>query len=198
MYAFKNLDMLILIILWLLFFILHSLLAATKTKVFFAKVLKDNFNYYRLIYNIISLILMLLIVGQLWRMESENIFDSTTFFQFMGGTLLAAGLYVVNAAFKRIDFWAFLGFNMQDDSPTGLITEGWYKVVRHPLYWGTFLILNGIFFLKPTVPMLISVLLSIVYIIIGIEFEEKKLRQTFGRAYDDYAFGKKKFIPFIY
>ena len=116
----------------------------------------------------------------------------------MGATLLMAGLYVMVAAFKRIDFFTFLGLSTKEESPNGLITEGWYKVVRHPLYWGIFLFLNGIFFIKPTGAVLLSVVLSIIYIIIGIEFEEKKLRQTYGRAYDDYAFKKKKFIPLVY
>ena len=46
--------------------------------------------------------------------------------------------------------------------------------------------------------VLLSVVLSTIYIIISIEFEEKKLRQTYGRAYDDYAFKKKKFILLVY
>ena len=190
--------MLTLVILWLLFFISHSLLAATAVKNFFAKTLKNGFKYYRFVYSVISLLLILAIVLELWRGESEDIFESIAFFQYMGATLLMAGLYVMVAAFKRIDFFTFLGLSTKEESPTGLITEGWYKVVRHPLYWGIFLFLNGILFIKPTGAVLLSVVLSIIYIIIGIEFEEKKLRQTYGQAYDDYAFKKKKFIPLVY
>ncbi len=193
----NQIDMLALIILWVSFFISHSLLAATSVKIFFVKLLKEKFTYYRLVYNLISLFFMALIVIQIAVTASEEIFNSGIFFQFMGGTLLMAGLYITNSTFKHIDFWSFLGLSTKEESAT-LVTEGWYKVVRHPLYWGTFLILNGIFFLKPTVTILLSVLLAITYIVIGIEFEEKKLRQSYGRAYDEYAFGKKKFIPFIY
>lgn len=189
--------MLALVILWVSFFISHSLLAATSIKIFFAKLLKEKFTYYRLAYNLISLFFMALIVIQIFLTASEEIFNSGIFFQIMGGILLVAGLYIANATFKHIDFWAFLGLSIKVESST-LVTEGWYKVVRHPLYWGTFLILNGIFFLKPTTTILLSVSLAIIYIVIGIEFEEKKLRQSYGRTYDEYAFGKKKFIPFVY
>lgn len=187
-----------LVILWLVFFITHSLLAANAVKNFFAKILKNNFKYYRFAYSLLSLVLMLWIVIEIWRNPSEEVFYSGIFFKFVGATWLIAGLYVMIAAFKKVDFFTFIGLSNKEESPAGLITEGWYKVVRHPLYWGIFLFLNGIFFLKPTYAVLLSVSMSIVYIIIGIEFEEKKLRQTYGRAYDEYAFGKKKFIPLVY
>lgn len=187
-----------LVIIWLIFFILHSLLAATSVKNTFAKLLGNGFRFYRLAYSIIAILLLFLIVIQLWRLDSELIFDNALFFKVTGWTLILAGFYVVSAAFKNMDLFAFIGLSTRDESPSGLITEGWYKVVRHPLYWGTFLFLNGIFFLKPTMPVLLSVILSVIYIVIGIEFEEKKLRQLYGRAYDEYAFGKKKFIPFVW
>ena len=111
--------MLTLVILWLLFFISHSLLAATAVKNFFAKTLKNSFKYYRFIYSLISLLLILAIIFELWRGESEDIFESIAFFQYMGATLLMAGLYVMVAAFKRIDFFTFLGLSTKEESPTG-------------------------------------------------------------------------------
>jgi methanethiol S-methyltransferase len=187
-----------LIILWLLFFVSHSFFAATGVKNYFAKTIGNVFKYYRFAYSLLSLILLILIIGQLFTTESDVIFNGNTVTQVVGITLLLAGLYIMYSVFLKIDFFSFIGMSARDESPHGLITEGWYKVVRHPLYWGTFLFLMGILFLKPTFMVFISVVLAVIYIIIGIEFEEKKLRETLGKAYIDYAFNKKKFIPFVY
>lgn len=190
--------MITLIILWLIFYVSHSVLAATSVKNFFAKTLGEAFSYYRLFYSIVSFLILGLIVIQLLRTESDLIFEPHKFFIVIGCLLILAGFYVVSSAFKNMDLFAFIGLSTREESPQGLITEGWYKVVRHPLYWGTFLFLNGIFFLKPSVTVFVSVVLSVLYIAIGIEFEEKKLRQLYGQTYTDYAFGKKKFIPFVW
>jgi methanethiol S-methyltransferase len=197
-FPLKSFKMKTLVILWLLFFISHSFFAATGVKNYFAKTIGNAFKYYRFAYSLLSLILLVLIIGQLFLSESDIIFNGNTVTQVVGITLLLAGLYIMYSVFLKIDFFSFIGMSARDESPSGLITEGWYKVVRHPLYWGTLLFLMGIFFLKPTFMVFVSVVLSVIYIIIGIEFEEKKLRENLGKPYIDYAFNKKKFIPFVY
>jgi methanethiol S-methyltransferase len=107
------------------------------------------------------------------------------------------GLLILALTFKRINILSFLGLSQNKESE-GLITEGVYQIVRHPLYFGLFLVLMGCFFNVPTQSILFSVVMSIIYIVIGIEFEEKKLRRIFGEEYVKFALNKKKFIPFIY
>jgi methanethiol S-methyltransferase len=184
-------------ILWLLFFITHSGFAATSVKAFFQDKLKKYFKYYRLFYNGLSLYLILWILCILLRMRSKEIVPTDTFLTAMGWGLILLGLVVLALTFKRINILSFLGLSQNEESE-GLITEGVYQIVRHPLYFGLFLVLIGCFLNVPTQSVLLSVVMSIIYIVIGIEFEEKKLRRIFGEEYAKFALGKKKFIPFVW
>jgi methanethiol S-methyltransferase len=190
-------KMIQLTILWLLFFVTHSGFAATSVKAFFQDKLKNNFKYYRLFYNGLSLFIILWILCILLRMRSKEIVSTDTFLTVMGWGLVLLGLVVLALTFKRINILSFLGLSQNEESE-GLITEGVYQIVRHPLYFGLFLVLIGCFLNVPTQSVLLSVVMSIIYIVIGIEFEEKKLRRIFGEEYIKFALGRKKFIPFIY
>lgn len=187
----------ILIALWLIFFISHSLFAATKVKAFFEKNLKIAPPQYRLLYNAFAVLILVLIVLQLLKTESEMILKHTEFIFGMGCGIAIGSLWLLKLAAKDIHLPSFLGFSAAPES-SGLITTGLYKIVRHPLYFSTTVSLIGLFLMFPTVNVAVSIVFSILYIIIGIEFEEKKLRQTFGATYDHFARGKKKFLPFIY
>ncbi len=195
----------ILIATWLIFFISHSVLAATSVKSFFEKTLKMTpppegigmYHPYRLLFNGVAALLMVFILFFIFKTPSETLFVSNQFVFTIGTGFITAGLWVLKLAFGAINLSSFLGFSAAEESK-GLITEGVYAVVRHPIYLGTTILLVGVFLTFPTWTMAVSLVLSIVYIAIGIEFEERKLRQTFGAAYDDFARGKKKFIPFVY
>jgi protein-S-isoprenylcysteine O-methyltransferase Ste14 len=152
---------------------------------------------YRLFFNEVSVVLMIFIMFCIIETPSDAVFNRNHFVFGIGCGFVVASFLVFKMAFKHINLSAFLGFSAADES-TGLITEGLYAVIRHPLYFGTTILLVGVFLILPTWTVSISVLLSMIYIVVGIEFEERKLRQIFGSAYDDFARGKKKFIPFIY
>jgi hypothetical protein len=76
-------------------------------------------------------------------------------------------------------------------------TEGPYGWVRHPIYLGWFLIV----FAMPLMTMtrLLFAVVSSVYIVIAIPFEERSLRRASGGAYEDYI-GKVrwKLLPGFY
>jgi protein-S-isoprenylcysteine O-methyltransferase Ste14 len=81
------------------------------------------------------------------------------------------------------------------DSP--LIRTGLYGLVRHPIYLG------WVWLVWPTADMtgtrLAFAAISTVYLAIAIPFEERGLRETFGRAYDDYRREVRwRMLPFIY
>jgi len=65
-----------------------------------------------------------------------------------------------------------------------LETGGPYRIVRHPIYLGTLALLAG----TPEMSMdrLLFTALSLVYLLIGIWFEERSLREEFGAAYAEY------------
>jgi methanethiol S-methyltransferase len=187
-----------LIVLWLLFFISHSAMATTKVKAFFQDKLKDNFKHYRLIYNGVSAFLLLWIVYELYYSVQDFLFDPSLITFSLGFMIAMAGFLVLQATAKNYNLRAFLGLDTAGEESQGLNTEGVYQLVRHPLYFGIFLLLIGLFWVIPSEQIALSVVMAIIYIVVGIEFEEKKLRNLYGQAYSDYADDKKKFIPFIY
>ncbi len=190
--------MLELIILWLIFGVSHSLLAATNIRAFFEKLTNNKPYLFRLVYNLIALIILFLIVEKTIKLNQLLPFFSDYFLiKLIGIALILSGIYVLFGVAKQMDLLSFFGFENEDITGE-LMTGGWYKIVRHPLYFGLFLLFLGILLLFPTVGVLISVVFSKLYILIGIEFEEQKLRRFFGQNYIDFCKGKKKFIPFIY
>jgi methanethiol S-methyltransferase len=188
----------ILITLWLIFGFSHSLLAATNVRAFFEKLSNNKPYLFRLMYNLIALILLYLIIEKTIELnELIPIFSNYFLIKLIGIVLILSGFYVLFGVAKQMDLSAFFGFKNEEINGD-LMTDGWYKIVRHPLYFGLFLLFLGIFCVFPTIGVAISVVFSKLYILIGIEFEEKKLRHIFGQNYIDFSKGKKKFIPFIY
>ncbi len=188
----------ILVILWLIFGVSHSLLASTKVRTFFEKLSNNKPYLFRLIYNVIALIILFLIVEKTMELNELIPFFSDYFIiKLMGIALILSGIYVLFGVAKQMDLLAFFGFKNEEINGD-LMTDGWYKIVRHPLYFGLFLLFLGIFCVLPTIGIAISVVFSKLYILIGIEFEERKLKRVFGQNYAAFSKGKKKFIPFIY
>jgi protein-S-isoprenylcysteine O-methyltransferase Ste14 len=77
-----------------------------------------------------------------------------------------------------------------------LVTEGPYKVVRHPIYTGMLgmlLATCAATTLPPAVPF--AVLVFLVGTLIRVRSEEKLLRETFGADFDDYSRRVRGFIP---
>ena len=79
-----------------------------------------------------------------------------------------------------------------------LVTDGYYKHIRHPIYLGeigrsfgwviTFSSLYGLVFMT----------IGLVFLLIRIEIEEKMLTEAFGEKYKEYQRTTKKLIPFLY
>ena len=73
--------------------------------------------------------------------------------------------------------------------------DGVHRYMRHPLYAGTILFVCGLFFILPYLNNFIAVVLLILYVLIGIYFEEKKLIKEFGSRYQDYMLNVPMLIP---
>jgi protein-S-isoprenylcysteine O-methyltransferase Ste14 len=76
-----------------------------------------------------------------------------------------------------------------------LKVNGIHRFVRHPLYSGTILFVWGLFFVFPFLNNLIAAALLTLYVLIGIIFEEKKLKNEFGKKYEEYISKVPMLIP---
>jgi protein-S-isoprenylcysteine O-methyltransferase Ste14 len=108
--------------------------------------------------------------------------------------LAGYGVLLGKMAFKSYDTKAFLG--LRDlRAEDNFSTEGLLKIMRHPLYSASLLIIIGYFLFHPTYSSAISCSLLILYILIGIQLEERKLIQQFGDQYIEYKKNTPMLIP---
>lgn len=178
---------------WIIYFTLHSVFALQSLKnVFYSIGLKPH--TYRLIFNIFGLVLLLPIIVISSTIESSFVIAPNNFIKFSGLILAAWGIIIAKIAFKSYDTKSFLGLS-DLSAEAEFKTDGLLKSVRHPLYSGSILLILGYFLFNPKLSTLISTVMLILYFIIGIQFEEKKLIKTFGEKYLKYKKETPMLIP---
>ena len=80
-----------------------------------------------------------------------------------------------------------------------LKTDGLYRIVRHPGYFGLFLIMTGEALAMNTLISFIIVCIPLcLAVFYRIHIEEKLLEEFFGDAYRNYKLNTRRIIPFIY
>jgi protein-S-isoprenylcysteine O-methyltransferase Ste14 len=182
---------------WALFYILHTALAASKLKRILESKWPDHYKWYRLFYSILSTILFMGILIQAMFLPAVSIFSTNPYSQYAGYMVATAGVIVLLRSAKQISLSSFLGVRPISKSPekTELIISGIYSKVRHPLYVGLLGIFLGYFLVSGTVGALIHLGCLMVYLPIGIYFEEKNLLAEFGDRYRDYQKEVPAFFP---
>jgi methanethiol S-methyltransferase len=178
---------------WTLYFIIHSVLAMHQVKNFVqSKGISPQ--RYRLFYNLVSLIALGPILILSSGIREGYVFESNKILKFSGLILAGYGVVLARMAFKSYDTKDFLGLGpLRGEDEFRM--DGLLKYVRHPLYSASILILIGYFLFDPKWSTLISVSMLILYFIIGIRFEERKLIRQFGNKYTDYRRKTPMLIP---
>lgn len=186
-----------LIFAWLLFGMVHSVLASGTFKQFALKLLKKNYRFYRMGYSLLATVSLWLVFRihfacpaiLLW-----NPLPVETYFAITMG-LIGIGIMVVcvKKYFRDLSgIDALLGKNQSWE----LQTRGMHGMVRHPLYTGTLLFIWAVFLYAPFLANAISTLCLSLYTLIGIYFEEKKLLIEYGEAYREYQQKVSMLFPF--
>jgi protein-S-isoprenylcysteine O-methyltransferase Ste14 len=114
-------------------------------------------------------------------------------------SLCAAGWVRTVAATFAVDHWELTGLRQagwaapRASDATGLHVGGLHAVVRHPLMTGLLLA----FWATPVMGAahLRFALCATAYIAVGIRFEERDLRRSFGASYDAYAARVPSLLP---
>jgi protein-S-isoprenylcysteine O-methyltransferase Ste14 len=114
--------------------------------------------------------------------------------------LQAAGFVLTIGGAARLDVLDLAGVKQAFGIATtraGLIDNGVYGLVRHPIYLGWVLlvwpaaVMNG--------SRLVFAATSTLYLLVAIPIEERELRRSLGHAYDDYARRVRwRIVPFVY
>lgn len=186
---------------WLIFAIIvwgivHSLLASMGLKDVLRRVFGDGFmKFYRLFYNVFAVISFLPILYLLAALPDRNLYEVPTPFAYLMRVGQAASALLLLIAIVQTDLLSFAGLRQlfEEEKKGPLITGGLYRLVRHPLYTFSLLIL----WLSPTMSLNSFIVYSALtmYILVGIFFEERKLLREFGQEYARYRSMTPMLIP---
>lgn len=179
--------------LWIIYLLVHSALASGKVKRWVSDKLHVGPTWYRLIYTIISIVGIGFVLMQMAVAEKQVLFTSPGWLKYGAMILASWGVILVVVSFRHLSGLSFLGLKREES--THLVRTGVHGHVRHPIYSGTILILIGMFFYHPTDIVLVSDLIIFLYLPFGIKWEEDKLMDLFGAAYEQYREEVPALIP---
>jgi len=186
----------ILAILWILYCLLHSILASDRFKDIALRWMKNNFRFYRLYYNLFAKISLIAIVFYQLNLKSTLLFKPGIFSVGVGLLIGITGLSIMSICIAKY-FKGLSGLFTEPEKKKGgeLIISGIHQWMRHPLYFGTFLFIWGGWIAYPLYSLLISNLIITIYTLIGIRLEEKKLIAEYGEQYKSYQQNVPMIIP---
>jgi protein-S-isoprenylcysteine O-methyltransferase Ste14 len=179
----------LLIILWLLYFTIHSVLASLAFKRAVASYYPALMPWYRLLYNGLSLLLLIVPLLLLYLYPGEMLWSWQGSWAWLanGLALLAVAAFAWSLSFY--DNGEFLGTRQLRSGRRSVEEQGGFHIsplhryVRHPWYALGLIIL---WTRDMTVSLLVSVLLVTFYILVGAMLEERKLLFYHGERYRRY------------
>lgn len=195
-------DYLLLALLWAAYCVVHSALISISVTSWFRTVLPSSYRFYRLFFNIFSIITLipLVVYSHSARFNSEPLFTWSGHWRILQYCLVGLAAVLVVAGARHYSMLQFLGIlQIRKESAHSAMSgsgdfdaTGVLGLVRHPWYVAVFILLwtsdlNGA---AITVNLVLSA-----YIIVGTLLEERKLVIEFGEEYRHYQDRVSMFIP---
>ncbi|WP_337866988.1 isoprenylcysteine carboxylmethyltransferase family protein [Ignavibacterium sp.] len=200
-------DVLLLLLLLGLFGYTHSLLASLKVKEFIRQQFGKAIAFYRLFYNLFSLISLYLIWEyaphpslQIYKLNSP--FDYLVLIpQFLSliGIIWCFRYFSVKEFLGLSQIERFLNKEFSDDELDEKMffrIDGPYKYSRHPIYF--FSIVFLIFRAEMDLFYLTMLIAFIIYFYIGSVYEEMRLLKIFGKDYEEYQKKVPRIFPRVF
>ncbi|WP_207513457.1 methyltransferase family protein [Longitalea luteola] len=186
----------ILVLLWLLFGILHSGLAANGWKRLMQRWLGAGFKYYHFAYSVFAALTLTGILVFQYSIHSSLLFTAPVWAQLFFCLPALAGLLIMLVVIKKY-FFSLSGISVfyKEQPPMVLEQGGLHRYVRHPLYFGTLLFIWSLFLLFPYLNNGLSCFVISLYTVVGARLEEKKLVAQFGEQYRRYKQNVPMLIP---
>jgi protein-S-isoprenylcysteine O-methyltransferase Ste14 len=181
----------------LLFAAQHSVMARPQVKAVLRRRIPDSLE--RTSY-VLATDLCLVLVVALWQPFGGDVWRVHGVAAVALWSLCAVGWLVAIAATFAVDHLELTGLRqagwgarVQSPTTPELEVDGMHAVVRHPLMTGLLLA----FWATPHMGAshLLFAVAASAYIAVGVGFEERDLRRTFGAAYDEYAARVPSVIP---
>ena len=179
-----------LILLWILFCVIHSGLIAVSTTRLLQQWMGNFYRFFRLYYNIFSLITFAALLVATYQTKSEPVFAWSGYLRLVQAFLILGAIVTLIVGAKSYNLNYVLGIEQirnyqretaKPDSP--IVATGIHELVRHPWYSGVFILLWAG---DQTERSLIVNAIMSIYLIVGTFLEERKLVLEFGTIYSDY------------
>jgi len=176
--------------------VIHSIMASLGFKDFLRRTFgSGSMKFYRLFYNLFSVISLAPILYLMVALPNKDLYQVPSPLNYILLIGQGVSMILLFVAVLQTNMLSFVGLRQlfEEEKSGRLITEGFYRFVRHPLYTFSLLIL----WLSPSVSVnLFVVYLALtVYILVGAYFEERKLVREFGKEYEDYKSVTPMLIP---
>jgi methanethiol S-methyltransferase len=171
----------------------HSLFARDAVKRLTARVVPDAL--VRSLYVWLAS-LLLVAVCAVWRPVGGDIYRHAGALAVMHAVLQLAGVTIIVQTVRLIDPLELAGIRLHPDTEA-LQIVGPYRWVRHPIYAGWLLLTFGAAHM--TGDRLSFATISTLYLLIAMPFEERSLRKSFGKQYDEYCrLVRYRLVPYVY
>jgi protein-S-isoprenylcysteine O-methyltransferase Ste14 len=175
----------------------HSIFARTGVRKVIARIVSPELE--RSLYVWVAS-LMLIAVCALWRPLPGVAWALPRPLSLLLWIPFAAGLWLSIRGAAIIDVWQLAGVRGRtelQESGADFRSDGPYGLVRHPIYLGWVLL---VFSISPmTTTKLAFAVISTIYLMIAIPFEERTLSETSGGAYDRYKQTVRwRMVPGVY
>ncbi|MDD5236396.1 MAG: methyltransferase, partial [Candidatus Omnitrophica bacterium] len=131
----------------------------------------------------------LLLKGQ---MLAPNIFIGIT-----GAIIFSLGMFLQFSGIRTLGIRSVLGIPelKDEDKKTGLIIKGPFLLVRHPIYFGQYLWIVGLFLMTLKPSAFVLLLMVTIFLWPVTELEERELRERFKEEYQEYQKRVPRFFP---
>ncbi|MBG0770062.1 MAG: isoprenylcysteine carboxylmethyltransferase family protein [Anaerolineaceae bacterium] len=179
---------------------LHSVLASFAAKRFAEKIFGPKANrYYRLFFVFASVVTLVPVLALTVFLPSRLLWVIPAPWLFLTMVIQFVALVLLVATALETDVMVFAGIRQalhpNQTYEDTLVVKGFYRYVRHPLYF--FSIIIFWFFPFMTDLMAAFFLAGTLYFMIGTIPEERKLLETFGEAYRQYRREVPWLIPHL-
>ena len=177
---------------WGLFYLFHSYGASDQWKTLL-KAKGIDLNYWRIAYSLLSIVGFLCILLFMAVMDDQILWPPNKTIRLVSMIAITYGLIIIRLAFKQSSVIDFLSREDRYEEDATLHLSGVYASVRHPIYSGTILIFIGMVLFITKVGPLVSLIATLIYLVIAIPLEERKLIKKHGDTYLTY----KRQVPAI-
>lgn len=188
----------LLALLWIIYCVLHSVLAGQAFKKQMQLGMGRLYRHYRLLYSIFAFVTLVGIFYFQAETESFHLYTSSIFSYLTGCFFVLAGALLMMICIAKY-FINLSGIRSlkEKNASNELVITGVHRYVRHPLYLGTFVFIWGLFFLFPLLSLMIANVIITLYTLFAIRLEEDKLIMEFGESYRVYRHSVPMILPFL-